>query len=162
VAVAENGVIGCDGALPWHVPSDLKAFRRLTIGKPVIMGRKTYDAIGKPLEGRDNIVVTREAGFGAAGVARASSIEEALDLARTLAGARRADEIMVIGGAEIFAAMMPLAGRIYLTRIHARPDGDTVFLDLDPNVWREISRTPIPPDARDTAPATLHIYERAA
>jgi dihydrofolate reductase len=162
VAVAENGVIGCDGALPWHVPSDLKTFRRLTMGKPVIMGRKTYDVIGKPLEGRDNVVLTRDSGFDAAGVERAGSIEEALDLARAIAAARGVDEIMVIGGAEIFAAMMPLAERIYLTRIHARPEGDTIFPALEPDAWQEVSCAPIPPDARDTAAATLHIYERAA
>jgi len=162
VAVAENGVIGRDGTLPWRVPSDMKTFRRLTMGKPVIMGRKTYDSIGKPLEGRDNIVVTRNAGFDAPGIQRAGGMAEALDLARACASARGVDEIMVIGGAEIFAATLPLADRIYLTRIHARPDGDTKFPELDPSVWREVSRSPIPPDARDDATATLHIIERAA
>lgn len=155
-------MIGRDGAIPWRVPSDLKVFRRLTMGKPVIMGRKTYDSIGKPLDGRDNIVVTRNADFSAAGVARAGGVEEALRIARERAARRGVDEITVIGGAEIFAAMLALAGRIYLTRIHARPEGDTVFPALDPNVWREISSASVPPDARDTAPATLHIYERAA
>jgi dihydrofolate reductase len=132
------------------------------MGKPVIMGRKTYDSIGKPLDGRDNIVVTRNANFSAAGVERAGSIEEALQIALACAAKRGVDEIMVIGGAEIFAAMLAGTDRIYLTRIHARPDGDTVFPTLDPNVWREITSAPIPPDARDIAPATLHIYERAA
>jgi len=160
--VAENGVIGRDGAIPWHVPSDLKTFRRLTMGKPVIMGRKTYDSIGKPLAGRDNIVVTRKVDFSADGIECTSSINEALDIARTRAAARGVDEITVIGGAEIFAAMLPIAGRICLTRIHARPDGDTHFPELDPNVWREVSRTPLQPDPRDSAVATLHTYERAA
>ena len=114
VAVAENGVIGRNGALPWHVPSDLKTFRRHTMGKPVIMGRKTYASIGKPLPGRDNIVVTRDAGFSAAGTNRAASIDEALDIARQKAAERGVDEIMVIGGAEIFALTVPLADRIYL------------------------------------------------
>jgi dihydrofolate reductase len=132
------------------------------MGKPVIMGRKTYVSIGKALEGRDNIVVTRRADFHAAGVERAGSIEDALDIARACAARRGVDEIMVIGGAEIFAAMLPQAGRIYLTRIHARPDGDTIFPDLDPKDWREASRAPIPPDPRDTARATLLEYERAA
>jgi dihydrofolate reductase len=162
VAVAENGVIGRGGTLPWRVPSDMRTFRRLTMGKPVIMGRKTYDSIGKPLEGRDNIVVTRNAGFEAPGTERAGSVDDALALARIGAAARGVDEIMVIGGAEIFAATLPLADRIYLTRIHARPDGDTTFPELDPNVWREVSRAPLPPDPRDDAPATLHTYERAA
>lgn len=154
--------MGRDGAIPWRVPSDLKGFRRLTMGKPVIMGRKTYDSISKPLNGRDNIVVTRNADFHAAGVERAGSIEEALQIAQACVVKRDVDEIMVIGGAEIFAEMLPRADRIYLTRIHTRPEGDTVFPDPDPNVWREVSRAPIPPDPRDTAPATLHIYERAA
>lgn len=162
VAVAENGVIGRRGALPWRVPSDLKTFRRLTLGKPVIMGRKTYASIGKPLDGRDNIVVTRDAAFGADGVERAAGIEEAMALARTRAVARGVDEIMIIGGAEIFAAVLPMADRIWLTRIHARPEGDTFFPEPDPRSWREVSRTPIAPDARDEAPATLVEYERAA
>jgi dihydrofolate reductase len=155
-------VIGGDGAIPWRVPSDLKIFRRLTMGKPVIMGRKTYVSIGKPLDDRDNIVVTRNAGFDAPGVERAGSIEEAMQIAEASAAGRGVDEIMVIGGAEIFAAMLSRADRVYLTRIHARPDGDTNFPDLDPNVWHEVSRTTVSPDPRDTAPATLHIYERAA
>jgi dihydrofolate reductase len=155
-------VIGRDGAMPWHLPSDLKTFRRLTMGKPIIMGRKTYDSIGKPLEGRDNIVVTRNADFSVAGVERTGSIAEALEIARVRATERGVDEIVVIGGAEIFAATLPMAGRIYLTRIHARPAGDTFFPDPDATLWREVSRVPIAPDPRDTAAATLHTYERAA
>ena len=162
VAVAENGVIGRNGALPWHVPSYLKSFRLLTIGKPVVMGRKTYDSIGKPLPGRDNIVVTRDAGFSAGGTERAASVDDALDIARRKATERGVDEIMVIGGAEIFALTLPLADRIYLTRIHARPDGDVTFPEPDPGIWREVSRSPLPPDARDDATATLLILERAA
>lgn len=162
VAVAENGVIGRGGALPWHVPSDLKTFRRITMGKPVIMGRKTYDSIGKPLQGRDNIVVTRDAGYSAAGVLPATSIDEALDIARRKAAERGVDEITVIGGAEIFALTIPLADRIYLTRIHARPDGDVTFPEPDPHIWREVSRSPLAPDPRDEAAATLLILERAA
>ena len=162
VAVAENGVIGRDGAIPWRVPSDLKIFRRLTMGKPVIMGRKTYDSIGKPLDGRDNIVITRSPDFSATGVERAGSIEDALRMARSFAERRGVDEITVIGGAEIFAALLAHADRIYLTRIHACPDGDTNFPDLDPTVWHEISKAAVAPDPRDTAAATLHIYERAA
>jgi dihydrofolate reductase len=155
-------VIGRDGAMPWHLPSDLKTFRRLTMGKPIIMGRKTYGSIGKPLEGRDNIVITRNADFSVVGVERAGGVAEALEIARVRATERGVDEIVVIGGAEIFAATLPMADRIYLTRIHARPDGDTFFPDPDPTLWREVSRVPIAPDLRDTAAATLHTYERAA
>lgn len=162
VAVAENGVIGRGGALPWHVPSDLKTFRRITMGRPVIMGRTTYASIGKPLPGRNNIVVTRDAGFRVAGTDRAASIDEALDIARRKAAERGVDEIMVIGGAEIFALTLPLADRIYLTRIHARPDGDVTFPEPDRNIWREVSRSPVAPDPRDDAAATLLILERAA
>jgi dihydrofolate reductase len=162
VAVAENGVIGRGGALPWHVPSDLKTFKRITMGKPVIMGRKTYASIGKPLPGRDNIVVTRDAGFSAAGTSRAASIDEALDIARHKAAERGVDEIMVIGGAEIFALTLSIADRIYLTRIHAHPHGDVTFAEPDPNIWREVSRSPLQPDPRDEAAATLLILERAA
>jgi dihydrofolate reductase len=162
VAVAENGVIGRGGTLPWHVPSDLKTFKRITMGKPVIMGRKTYASIGKPLPGRDNIVVTRDADFSAAETHRAASVDEALDIARRKAAERGVDEIMVIGGAEIFALTLSLADRIYLTRVHAHPDGDVTFPEPDPGVWREVSRAPIAPDPRDDAAATLLILERAA
>ena len=162
VAVAENGIIGRNGALPWYVPSDLKTFRRLTMGKPVIMGRKTYSSIGKPLADRDNIVVTRDAGFSAAGTLSAASIDEALDIARSKAAERGVDEIMVIGGAEIFALTLPLADRIYLTRIHARPDGDVTFPEPDRRIWHEVSRSPVAPDPRDDHAATLLILERAA
>jgi dihydrofolate reductase len=162
VAVAENGVIGRNGALPWHVPSDLKTFRRITMGKPLVMGRKTFTSIGKPLPGRDNIVVTRDAAFDAAGTDHAASIDAALSIARAKAAERGVDEIMVIGGAEIFALTLPMADRIYLTRIHARPDGDVVFPEPDPGVWREVSRAPVPPDPRDDAAATLLVLERAA
>ena len=155
VAVAENGVIGRGGALPWHVPSDLKTFRRLTMGKPVIMGRKTFDSIGKPLPGRDNIVVTRDAAFSGPGVDRADGIDDALDIARHKAAERKVDEIMVIGGAQIFAAMLALADRIYLTRIHARPDGDVTFPEPEPRIWRVVSRKSIEPHPRDDASATL-------
>ncbi|MEO8651356.1 MAG: dihydrofolate reductase [Hyphomicrobiaceae bacterium] len=162
VAVAENGVIGRNGTLPWHVPADLKTFRRHTMGKPVIMGRKTYASIGKPLPGRDNIVVTRDAGFSAAGTNRAAGIDEAFDIARQKAAERGVDEIMVIGGAEIFALTVPVADRIYLTRIHAHPDGDVTLPEPDPHLWREVSRSPVAPDPRDDATATLLIFERAA
>ncbi len=161
VAVAENGVIGRGGKLPWHVPSDLKTFKQLTLGKPVIMGRKTFDSIGKPLPGRDNIVVTRDAAFSVEGVERAETIDAALAIARSKAAARGVDEIAIIGGAQIYAAAMGLVDRIYLTRIHARPEGDATFPELDPHVWREVSRAPVPADPRDDAPATLLILERA-
>lgn len=160
VAVADNGVIGRDGRLPWRMPTDLKRFRRLTLGKPVVMGRKTYESLGKPLDGRDNIVITRQRAFAAPGIHVAASVEEALSLARALAAARGVDEIMIIGGAEVFRAALPLADRIYLTRVHGRPDGDVVWDDLDPQVWREASREALPQTPRDQFPADLVVLDR--
>jgi len=160
VAVAENGVIGRAGRLPWRLSSDLKSFRRLTMGKPVIMGRKTFQSIGKPLDGRDNIVLTRDPQFRPPGVLVAATIEEAAELARGLAGRRGVADVMVIGGADIFRLALPLATRIYLTRVHARPEGDTVFPEPDPAEWREVSRDPLPQGARDEHPATLIVLER--
>lgn len=161
VAVAENGVIGRDGKLPWHLSSDLKTFRRLTMGKPIIMGRRTYDSIGKPLDGRDNIVVTRDPFFEVPGVSACGSIGDALTLARVLAKTGGADEIMVIGGADIFAGTMPIAERIYFTRVHASPEGDRHFPTPDKNEWREVSREPLPEGPRDEFASTLIVYERA-
>ncbi len=161
VAAAENGVIGRAGAMPWHIPSDLKTFRRLTIGKPVIMGRTTYRSIGKPLPGRDNIVVTRDAGFRPDGVHVAHSLEEALAAARRLAAARGGDEIMVIGGADLYRQALPSAARVYLTVVHAQPPGDAVFPALDPDNWRLVQQHPVIPDQADDHPCTLTIYERS-
>lgn len=160
VAVAENGVIGKDGALPWRLSSDLKTFRRLTMGKPIVMGRRTFQSIGKPLDGRDNIVVTRDPNFEAPGVSVADSVADALTLARVMARTRGADEIMVIGGADIYKVALPAADRIYLTRVHARPDGDRHFPDLPGEDWREVSREPLPQGERDAHPSTLIVFER--
>lgn len=160
VAVAENGVIGRDGQLPWQVPSDLKVFRRLTLGKPIVMGRRTFDSIGKPLEGRDNIVVTRDRHFRHAGVIVSGSLEDALQHAVACARARTTDEVLIIGGAEIFRLALPLADRIYLTRIHGTPPGDTYLPPLDPDDWHEVRREPLPVDARDAYRATLIVYDR--
>ena len=158
-AVAENGVIGRDRDMPWRLPTDLKRFRALTLGKPVIMGRKTFETLGKPLPGRDNIVVTRDRGFAAGGVRVAHSIEEAIATAQALAGEHGADEIFVIGGGEIYAAALPHAERLYLTRVHARPEGDTCFPSIDPRDWREVAREAAPAGERDSADMTFLIFE---
>ncbi len=139
VARATNGVIGRDGGLPWHLSEDLKHFKRLTIGKPVIMGRKTFESIGKPLPGRHNIVVTRQPDWRANGVTPAPNLAEAV-VAAGLDPRTRAPEIMVIGGGEIYAQALPLAGRIQLTEVHAEVAGDTRFPALDPAQWRETAR----------------------
>lgn len=160
VAVAENGVIGKDGGLPWRLSSDLKTFRRLTMGKPLIMGRRTFQSIGKPLDGRDNIVVTRDPNFAPDGVSTTDNVTDALTLARVLGRTRGADEIMVIGGAQIYDSVLPIADRIYFTRVHASPDGDRSFPDPDPAVWREVAREDIPKGPKDDYAATLITFER--
>jgi dihydrofolate reductase len=160
VAVAENGVIGRGGKLPWRLSSDLKTFRRLTIGKPLIMGRKTYQSIGRPLDRRDNIVVTRNPGWSEPGVHSAASYDAALALAHAMAGQRGSEEIMVIGGAEIYALAMPDASRIYLTRVHATIEGDATFSPLDPTQWREVARAPLPRGPKDDYASTLVVLER--
>jgi dihydrofolate reductase len=150
VAVADNDVIGNDGAMPWHLPADLRHFRRLTVGKPVVMGRKTFESIGKPLPGRHNIVLTRQRGWSADGVTVVPNLAEAIAAAGMNPNAR-APEIMVIGGAQIYAEALPIATRVELTRIHVAPEGDTVFPPLDPAQWVEAGR--VAHSAEDDAPA---------
>lgn len=139
VARAVNGVIGRDGGLPWHLPADLKHFKRLTVGKPVVMGRRTFDSIGKPLPGRHNIVLTRDPAWRADGVTAVPNLAEAVAAAGLQAGARP-DEIMIIGGATVYAEALPSARRAYLTEVHAEPAGDTLLPPFDPAVWAEIAR----------------------
>ena len=126
-AVAENGVIGRDGALPWHLPADLAHFKRVTWGHPILMGRRTFAVIGRALPGRRNIVLTSNPNFVAPGVETAASLKQALSLAGDV------PQIMVIGGAELYRAALPLARRIYLTRVHARIEGDAFFPDFADN-----------------------------
>lgn len=140
VAAAENGVIGRNNALPWHLPEDLRYFKRVTMGKPIIMGRKTFESIGRPLPGRTNIVITRNRGFQAAGVKVVQSLDEALSLAREIALVDGAQELVVIGGAEIYKAAMPRADRLYLTQVHADIDGDVRLPPVDWSNWRELGR----------------------
>lgn len=161
VAVAHNGVIGRDGTLPWRLSSDLKLFRRLTMGKPLIMGRKTWASLRAPLDGRDNIVVTRDEDFAAAGALVVHSVEAAVDLAQRCASERGVEEIMVIGGARIFAELLPRAGRIYWTEVEASPAGDVSFPSFDLNAWRQVSSEVLPRTEKDEFAATLRILERA-
>lgn len=161
VAVARNGIIGRDGDLPWRLSSDLKLFRRLTMGKPVIMGRRTWATLKrKPLDGRDNIVVTRDPAFAAPGAIVVHSITDAFEVARTAATARGVGEVMVIGGAEIYRAALPLADRLYWTEVEAEPAGDTSFPPLDPAAWRLVATEPIPQGEKDEFRAELKIFER--
>ncbi|MEM9402431.1 MAG: dihydrofolate reductase [Pseudomonadota bacterium] len=154
VAASQNGVIGVDGDLPWRLPDDLRRFKALTTGKPVIMGRKTWDSIGRPLPKRQNIVISRNTGFAAEGCDIVTTPEQAI------AAAGDSDEIMIIGGGTIYAIFLDKATRIYLTRVHADIDGDTFFLGPDPDVWIEESRTTHPADERHSVAFDFIDYVR--
>ncbi len=138
VARARNGVIGNKGALPWHLPADLKRFKAITIGKPVVMGRKTFESIGRPLPGRQNIVLTRQAGWTAEGVTVVPNMAEAIAAAGL--DPRVRGHIMIIGGAEIYALALPIATRVELTEVDAAPEGDTILPPFDPARWAEVAR----------------------
>jgi dihydrofolate reductase len=154
-AVSQNGVIGDNGGLPWHVPSDLKHFKAVTMGKPIIMGRKTWESLPRtPLPGRMNIVLTRHAAFAAEGALVAKDVPAALGLAG------QAEEICVIGGAEVFKTFLPSTRKIYLTRILAMVEGDVRMPELDMAMWREVSRSgPLQVPGDSAAYETL-VYER--
>jgi len=160
-AVAENGVIGRAGGLPWRLKSDLQHFRALTLGHPVVMGRKTYRSIGRLLPGRTNIVITRDRSFSAPGVLVAPTLEVALDAARGDALRRGVDAVMVIGGAEIYAQTMPLASRLEITRVHANPSGDALFPLIAEEEWRETARREGSASAEDEATFTFVTYAGA-
>jgi len=160
VAAAQNGVIGRDNQLPWHLPQDLKYFKANTLGKPIVMGRKTFDSIGKPLPGRTNIVITRQANWHAQGVLVAQSVEDALAIGCAVRDEQQqlANEIMVIGGAEIYRSALPIASRVYLTRIHADVEGDAYFPELPGDQWQKISETS--GDADASVSHSFQIFER--
>jgi dihydrofolate reductase len=160
-AVADNGVIGRGNALPFRQSSDLKRFKAITMDKPVVMGRKTYFSIGKPLSGRTNIVVSRDPNFAPDGVVVARNIDAALNAARADAQKRGADEIVVIGGTDIFVQIMPLADRMEITHVHATPEGDTYFPPIDATQWRAGARSNHPAGPRDLAAYSYVTYARA-
>jgi dihydrofolate reductase len=159
-AIGENNVIGREGRLPWRLKSDLAHFRKVTINKPVVMGRKTFQSIGQPLKDRTNIVITRDPNFTAAGIVTAPDFKTALDLARADAVKRGADAIMLIGGSDVFAAGLPLADRLEITHVHASPEGDVTFPPIDPRVWREVSRTEHSAGPQDDAGFAVVTYRR--
>lgn len=142
VAAASNGAIGKDNRIPWHLPADLARFKRLTMGRPLVMGRKTFESIGRPLPGRRTIVITRQAGFRADGCEVVGSLQEALERAGD-------GEVFVIGGAEIYREALPRASRIYLTRVEGTFEADTFFPVLDDREWREVERMPGTLDERN-------------
>ena len=140
VAVADNGVIGRDNTLPWHLPEDLRYFKQVTLGKPVVMGRKTFESIGRPLPGRTNIIITRNPQFIAAGIEIVNSLDAALELADRIARRNGVAETVVIGGAEIYRSALSRANRLYLTEVHAAVEGDALLPEVDWREWREVSR----------------------
>lgn len=159
-AVAENGVIGRDNDMPWRLPSDLKRFKALTMGHPIVMGRKTFQSIGKALPGRHNIVVTRDTAFSAPGVEVVDGIDTALEAARRAASETGTGEIMVIGGATIYEQTIGRAKRLYITRVLAAPDGDTRFPAIDPELWRCVDEQPGKRGPKDSADTVFAVYER--
>jgi len=158
-AVASNGVIGSDGDMPWKLSTDLRRFKALTTGKPVIMGRKTFASIGRPLPNRVNIVLTRDKAFAPQGAVVVPTLEAALAAAEA-AGEEAETEAMVIGGGEIYRAFLDRADRLYITHVEAEPAGDTHFPDIDPSVWEVVSSEDVPPGASDTAATRFTIYQR--
>ncbi len=159
-AVAENDVIGRDGQMPWRLKSDLKHFRNVTIDRPVVMGRRTYESIGKPLKDRTNIVLTRDLGLIVPGGVLATSMDAAMAYAREDAKRRGVDEIMVIGGSDVFAATMAKASRLEITHVHASPEGDVLFPPIDPSVWRRTALRDYEAGPDDSASFTVATYER--
>lgn len=160
VAMSDNRVIGRNNAMPWHLPEDLKFFKRVTMGKPVIMGRNTYESIGKPLPGRDNIVITRNPDYQVDGVHVVGSVQEAIELSGQLTAPDSEAEMMVIGGAQIFELTLPLADRIYLTELHTKIAGDVFFPQFPREQWEEIARENRPATPENPFTYTFLILER--
>jgi len=167
-AVAENGVIGRENDMPWHLPDDFAFFKRKTSHHPIIMGRKSLEALGKPLPNRTNIVITRNPDFSTPGVIVVHTLEEAIEEAKKAieqaqndtATEHRPNEIFVIGGGEIYAMALPIATTVYLTEIHASVEGDAYFPSFNKNEWQEVSRRPHPADERHKLSFDFVEYER--
>lgn len=160
VAVAENGVIGREGGMPWRLSTDLKRFKAITMGRPVIMGRKTFRSIGKALPGRTNIIITRDDTFSADGVQVANTVESALSLGQTIARREGSDAVCVIGGGEIYRQALEFADRVFLTHVDVAPDGDTRFPALDPAEWHKEHEENVPAGPKDSAPTRYAVYRR--
>ncbi len=160
VAVAQNNVIGSKGDMPWQLSTDLKRFKDLTMGRSMIMGRKTFQAIGFALPGRTSIVVTRDSQWQAEGAVPVASIEAALKVANEVASASDVEEICVVGGGEIYRQSIGFADILHITEVHAEPVGDTVFPDIDPKVWEQTHQEEIPKGERDSAETTYRVYQR--
>lgn len=160
VACAANGCIGRDNKLPWYLPEDLKYFKRITFGKPIIMGRNTWESLKGPLPGRTNIVITRQADYQAEGARVVGSLAEACRLAEHIAVVDGSDEVIVIGGAQIYAAALPEADRIYITEVHADVEGDTFFPAYDRSQWQEMGREDYPASGPNPYDYSFAVFKR--
>lgn len=159
-AYAQNRVVGIDNKLPWHLPEDLKYFKRCTSGKAIIMGRKTFDSIGRPLPNRTNIVISRNPEFNVDGVKVVSTLDEAIELAKAVNEINGIDEIMVIGGATIYELTLPLADRLYLTHVHANVEGDAYFPEVDFSSWHEVERADYSVSETNPYDYSFVVYEK--
>lgn len=160
VAVSENGVIGRDNGMPWRLSTDLQRFKKLTLGKPVVMGRKTWESLGRPLPNRTNIVITRDADYAAEGALVVPSIDEALMAGEQAAQTAGVAEICIIGGAQIYVQAMDKATHLHVTHIEASIDGDAFFGPVDPLVWQITSEEHVPAGEKDNYPTRYVVYER--
>ena len=160
VAKASNDVIGRDNKLPWYLPNDLKYFKQVTFGKPVIMGRKTWESLKGPLPGRTNIVITRQADYVAEGAKVVTTLEEAVAMAENVAFIDGQEEAVIMGGAEIYKLALPAADRLYLTEVHAQVDGDTFFPEYDKSEWNEIGREDFAAEGPNPYDYSFVVYER--
>ncbi|NLS20828.1 dihydrofolate reductase [Rhizobium sp. P40RR-XXII] len=160
VAVSRNGIIGREGDMPWRLSSDLKRFKAMTLGKPVVMGRKTFQSIGRPLPGRPNIVITRDTGFSVEGIAVVHSLEEGIEAASRLARESDVDEICILGGGEIYRQAIGVADRLLITHVEADVEGDTAFPAVDPAIWQAESELAVPAGEKDTYPTRFVSYFR--
>jgi dihydrofolate reductase len=159
-AFAQNRVVGIENRLPWHLPEDLKYFKRTTSGKAIIMGRKTYDSIGRPLPNRTNIVITRNPDFTAPGIKVVASLEAAIELAKEVNYINDVDEVMIIGGASIYESALPIADRLYLTHVHAEVEGDAYFPEVNFQQWSETSREDYKASEKNPYDYSFVVYEK--
>ena len=167
-AVAENGVIGENNSLPWHLPEDLKYFKRVTMGKPLVMGRKTFESIGKPLPGRVNIIVSQDSEFSQSVVAKhpgvrvTSNPDDAFQIAENIAFLETQDEVMIMGGESLYRYFIAKADRLYMTHVHANIQGDAIFPAIDWQQWQEVSRQDYQADQKNPHDYSMVLYERKA
>lgn len=160
VAVAENGVIGREGDMPWRLSTDLRRFKALTLGKPLVMGRKTFESIGRPLPGRPHLIVSRSADFRPEGVEVFETVDAAITRARVIATETGAGEICIVGGGEIYRQVLPFVDELHVTHVEAEVEGDTTFPPIDPALFERVTETSVPAGEKDTYPTRYAIYHR--